>query len=160
MPRTPFSELPPRARLWVFTADRAVADAAPLLTAVDAHLSQWAAHGVPLLCSRDWRENQFLAIAVDEAATGASGCSIDGLFRTISRVQSQVGADLLASGRIAWRDAAGVIRVSTSSEFEALVASTAINAHTPVFETLVDTVGDWREHFERPAAKSWVSDLL
>ncbi len=160
MPYTPFSELPARARLWVFIADRAVADAAPVLDAVDAHLSQWAAHGVPLVCARDWRENQFLAIAVDEAATGASGCSIDGLFRTISRAQTQVGADFLASGRIAWRAANGEVRVSTRAEFESLVASGSVSAETPVFETLIGNVGEWRDQFERRAAESWVSDLM
>lgn len=160
MPRTDFAALPDRARLWVFAADRAVTDPAPLLDAVDAHLSQWAAHGVSLLCARDWRDDRFLAVAVDEAATGASGCSIDGLFRTIGRVQQQVGADLLASGRVAWRDADHVVHVSSRAEFEALAACGGVTTSTTVYETLVDSVGDWRMNFERPANDSWVSALL
>lgn len=160
MPRIEFTSIPERARLWVFVADIPVADPAPLLSAVDSHLAQWAAHGVPLVCAREWRDDRFLAIAVDEAATGASGCSIDGLFRTISRVQSQVGADLLASGRIAWRDAHGAICVSTRAEFEALVVSGAVTAHTRVYETLVESVGEYRTHFERPAGESWVRTLI
>ena len=160
MPRTEFSALPDRARLWVFAADRPVADAAPLLDAVDAHLSQWAAHGVPMVCARDWRDDRFLAIAVDEAATGASGCSIDGLFRTIGRVQSQVGADLLGSGRVAWRDASQMIHVSTRDEFESLATARMVTPETTVFETLVETVGAWRAAFERPARESWAAALL
>ena len=160
MPRIDFSSIPERARLWVFVADVPVADPAPLLQAVDAHLAQWNAHGVPLVCGRDWRDDRFLAIAVDEAATGASGCSIDGLFRTIGRVQSQINVDLLASGRVAWREPNGQIRVSTRAEFEALAASGAVDANTRVYETLVETVGEWRTRFERPAAESWVRALL
>lgn len=160
MPRIEFSDLPDHARIWVFVADRAVDDPTPLLDAVDAHLSQWAAHGVPLMCARDWRDDHFLAIAVDEAATGASGCSIDGLFRTLSRVQSQVGADLLASGRVAWRDASGAIRVAPRAAFESLANDTVVTHATPVFETLVETVGEWRAAFERPAGESWVQGLL
>jgi hypothetical protein len=160
VPQIDFSDLPPRARLWVFAADRAVSDPTPLLDAVDAHLEQWAAHGVPLLCARDWREDRFLAIAVDEAATGASGCSIDGLFRTIARVQSRIGADLLASGRVAWRDSDGVIRVASRAEFEAKAASGSVTATTPVFETLVETVGEYRTRFERVAGESFVAELL
>ncbi len=160
MPRTQFSNLPDRSRLWVFVADRAVADPSPVLDVVDAHLSQWAAHGVPLVCAREWRDEHFLAIAVDEAATGASGCSIDGLFRTIGRAQVQVGADLLASGRVAWREPTGVIRVSPRAVFESLAADGQISAETPVFETLVETVGAWRTAFERPAGASWVQGLL
>lgn len=160
MPRIDFTSIPERARLWVFASNVPVADPAPLLSAVDAHLAQWAAHGVPLVCGREWRDDRFLVIAVDEAATGASGCSIDGLFRTIGRVQSQVGADLLASGRIAWRDAHGVIRVSTRAEFESLATARTVTAETRVYETLVDSVGEYRARFERPAGESWVRALL
>ena len=160
MPRTDFAALPDRARVWVFAADKPVADPAPLLEAVDAHLTQWAAHGVPLLCARDWREDRFLAIAVDEAATGASGCSIDGLFRTIGRVQSAVGADLLASGRAAWRDQQGQIRVASQGEFAARVASGDVTNETPVFETLTETVGEWRASFEKRAEESWARGLV
>ncbi len=160
MPRIAFSDMHDRARLWVFAADKPVADATPLLDAVDAHLSQWAAHGVPLLCARDWHDDRFLAIAVDEAATGASGCSIDGLFRTISGVQRQLGADLLGSGRVAWRDADGAVRVTPRAEFESLAASGAITADTPVIATLAESVGEWRARPEGPARESWASALL
>lgn len=160
MPRTELLELPDHARLWVFAADAAVVDPAPLLAAVDAHLTQWAAHGVPLLCAREWREGRFLAIAVDESATGASGCSIDGLFRTIARVQSGIGADLLASGRVAWRDAGGAIHVAPQHEFSTRVAAGDVTRETPVFETLTETVGGWRSAFEKPAGESWARGLL
>ena len=160
MPRIAFPDLDDRARLWVFVADKPVADASPLLHAVDAHLAQWAAHGVPLLCARDWRDDHFLVIAVDEAATGASGCSIDGLFRTIGSVQPQLGADLLGSGRVAWRDIDGVIHVTPRSEFESLAISGMITSDTPVIATLAESVGEWRSRFESPARESWVSSLL
>jgi hypothetical protein len=160
MPRISFSDINDRARLWVFAAGTPVSDATPLLDAVDTHLAQWAAHGVPLLCARDWRDDRFLVIAVDEAATGASGCSIDGLFRTIGRVQSQLGADLLASGRVAWRDADGAIHVTPRAEFESLAAAGRITAETPVIATLAESVGEWRSQFESPARDSWASSLL
>lgn len=160
MPRIDFQDIPDRARLWVFAADARVADASPLLQAVDQHLQQWAAHGVPLVCARDWRDGRFLAIAVDEAATGASGCSIDGLFRTIGRVQPQLGADLLASGRVAWRDADGGIHVAPRAEFESRATSGDVTPDTPVFATLAESVGEWRTSFEQPARESWASGLL
>lgn len=160
MPRIDFADIPDRARVWVFAADTAVADPSPLLQAVDQHLVQWAAHGVPLVCARDWRDDRFLAIAVDEAATGASGCSIDGLFRTIGRVQQQLGADLLASGRVAWRDTGGAIHVTPRGDFESLAASGEITSDTPVFATLAESVGEWRSAFERPARESWAAALL
>ena len=160
MPRIDFSSIPDRARLWVFVADVPVSNPAPLLDAVDSHLAQWAAHGVPLVCAREFRDDRFLAIAVDEAATGASGCSIDGLFRTIGRVQFAAGADLLASGRVAWRDAPGTIRVNTRAEFESLATHGEVTRDTRVYGTLAETVGEWRTRFETSASESWARALV
>jgi len=160
MPRIDFQQLPDDARLWVFVADRPLSDPTPVLAAVDAHLAGWAAHGVPLVCAREWRDDHFLAIGVDEKATGASGCSIDGLFRTIAGAQSGLGADLLTSGRVAWRGADDTIRVTPRAEFESLAAAGTVTPETTVYETLADTVGAWRHHVTRPATASWASSLL
>jgi hypothetical protein len=159
MPRTDLSALPDTARLWIFTAERPIPATAQetLLREVDAYLETWAAHGAPLICARDLRERRFLAIAVDEAATGASGCSIDGLFRTLARVQPSLGVDLLSSGRIAWRSQD---RQVMRDDFEALAVQGVIAPGTPVFNTLAETVGAWRHAFEQPAHESWVRELL
>jgi len=76
MPIVPFDSLPDDARIWVFGADRPLdaAAATRLLALVDGYLAQWAAHGTPLTSGRDWRDQRFLTIAVDQRATGASGC--------------------------------------------------------------------------------------
>jgi hypothetical protein len=85
MPHVDINALPDDARVWVFAADRPVTGPAAerLLSAVDGFLDDWAAHGQPLTCGRDWREDRFLAIAVDQRDAHASGCSVDGLFRVL-----------------------------------------------------------------------------
>jgi hypothetical protein len=153
-------QLPDRSRVWVFVADQPVRDATPLLNAVDAHLADWKAHGMPLLCARAWQDDRVLVVAVDEAATGASGCSIDGLFRAIGRVQGQVGADLLASGRVVWRGADSALNVAMRAEFERRATAGEITAVTPVLDTLAETLGAWRQTGEAPAGDSWVRTLL
>ena len=76
MPAVPFHALPDDARLWVFaTAEPLAPGAEPaLLSAADAFVAGWAAHGQPLTASRDWRDGRFLAVAVDQRSAGASGC--------------------------------------------------------------------------------------
>jgi hypothetical protein len=160
MPVTTIESLSREARVWIFAADRPLSDAAPLLHAVDDHLASWHAHGVPLLCAREWREGRVLVIAVDESATGASGCSIDGLFRVIARTQGQAGADLLASGRVVWRDATGVLRVDTRATFEQYIASGLVTADTMVLNTLADTLGEWNDQAETAAGASWAAPML
>ena len=74
MPLVPFEELPDHARLWTFAASRRLSDqeTARLLAATDEFLTSWAAHRVPLATASEWRLGQFLFVAVDEGAAGAS----------------------------------------------------------------------------------------
>ncbi|HYW32178.1 MAG TPA: hypothetical protein VE869_11770 [Gemmatimonas sp.] len=162
MAKVEFNAMPDTARVWVFGAAAPVVGAArdALLGAVDEYLGDWRAHGAPLLCARDWRDDRFLAIAVDEAATGASGCSIDGMFRVLASAEPQVGTSLVGGGTIFWRDAAGEVHAAARSAFMAAAREGAVSRDTPVFDTTVATVADWRARFERPAAESWHARLV
>ncbi len=162
MPQVEFDTLPTSARVWVFGAAAPVTGAArdALLEAVDTHLAQWRAHGVPLVCARDWREDRFLAIGVDEAATGASGCSIDGLFRVLAAVEPSVGTSMLEGATVFWRAEDGAVQSSDRPGFRQRAAQGAVSTGTPVFDTTVNTVGGWRDAFERTAATSWHARLI
>ena len=162
MPHVPFEKLPDDSRIWIFGSDRAItADSEKsLLAETDRFLQSWAAHGSPLTGGRDWKESRFLTIAVDQSTAGASGCSIDGLFRTLSTLGSRIGANLVGSGRIFYRDQAGAITEVSREEFVELGATGGVSATTPVFDTTLQTLGDWRRGFEKPLAESWHARLL
>ena len=100
MPIVPFTELPDSARIWVFASDHELSGDSEdaVLGAVDDFLERWKAHGVPLVCARDWRDNRFLAIGVDVNAENASGCSIDGLFRALQQLERTIGSRLVGGG--------------------------------------------------------------
>lgn len=156
------TDLPDSARCWIFAAASPLTgDAATaLLTAVDQHLARWAAHGTPLVCARDWQDDRFLTIAVDEAATGASGCSIDGLFRVLTEQEAHLGVSLTDGARVYWRTAAGTICSDHRPAFKAAAAAGTISAETSVFDTTVSTLGRRRMAFEVPAAQSWHARYL
>ncbi|MEP6763587.1 MAG: hypothetical protein ABJB66_04705 [Gemmatimonadaceae bacterium] len=162
MPQVLFDSLPPNARVWVFGASARLDENArtKLLQAVDEHLAGWRAHGSPLVCARDWRNDRFLAIGVDEAATGASGCSIDGMFRVLQSLQEKLGTQIVGGGTIYWRDTSGAIQSGGRMAFIDAVANGQIVGDTPVFDLTVATVGNWRENFERAASTSWHGRLL
>ena len=156
MPRVDFRSLPDDARVWVFAADRPLADSAAerLLGEVDGFLDAWAAQ------VSGWREDRFLAIAVDQRDAHASGCSIDGLFRVLQRLEPHLGASLLGGGRVLYRDASGAVRTVSRDEFGTLATQGAVTGETRVFDATVSTAGAWRERFEKPAAESWHAALL
>lgn len=162
MPLVPFSTLPAVARLWVFASESAVeADSErTLLDVVDEYLLGWRAHGTALTVGRDWRDHRFLAVAVDPRASDASGCSIDALFRVLKQLEQVVGTSLTSGGRVYFRDAAGVVQVTDRPGFIAMAQSGAVSGDTVVFDTTVQSAGEWNERFETNAARSWHGTLL
>lgn len=157
MPTIPFGSLPDDARVWIFAAAEPVreAGAATLLQAVDEYLSGWRAHGEPLTCARDWRDDRFLAIGVDQSTAGASGCSIDALFRILQRMPSALGTSLLGGARVYYRDPTGAVRATPRLEFARLMESGTVSDNTPVFDTTLSTAGAYRNSFERQLRDSW-----
>jgi hypothetical protein len=157
MPGSLFVDLPDTARCWVFAADRPLDGSAAtrLLDVTDQFLGEWRAHGQPLLGARDWRDDHFLAIGVDEQAAGASGCSVDALFRALRGAEAALGTTFVSGGTVFWRSADGTVMSGSRADFAAACVRGEVTAHTPVFDTTITSVGQWRTQFERPMATSW-----
>jgi hypothetical protein len=163
MPLIAFASLPDSARVWVFGSDRELsADSqAALLSAVDEYLSDWRAHGSPLTAGRDWRDSRFLAIAVDQSDENASGCSLDALFRVLHAQEARLGFSLLGNARVYYRDPEnGSVRVTDRAGFAELARNGSIGSDSSVFDLSVQTVAEWRDRFETPAAQAWHQALL
>ncbi|HJP86405.1 MAG TPA: hypothetical protein VJ852_10475 [Gemmatimonadaceae bacterium] len=162
MPMTNFDKLPDDSRVWVFSADRTLNDeqSKQLLDEVDRFLPTWTAHGAPLTVGRDWRYARFLTIAVDQSSAGASGCSIDGLFRTLKSLEPRIGASLVTSGLVFFRDQTGAVQSVDREKFTDLGAEGKLSADTTVFDPTVTTLGEWRARFELPLRDSWHAKLI
>ena len=154
----PFEELPDRARLWTFAASRRLTDqeAVRLLAATEEFLVGWTAHRVPLATACQWRFSQFLFVAVDEAAAGASGCSIDGLVRFMREVERQLGVRFMDHGSVWFRASGGAIECASREGFERLVDEGAVGPDTVVFDNTIQTTGALRDgRWELPARRAW-----
>ena len=157
MPRVPISALPDHARVWVFAAERPLEGALrdQLLADVDTFLDQWAAHGTPLTCARDFVHDRFLIGAVDEQAAGVSGCSIDALPRRLRAHEQALGMALLDNGPVHYRADGAVARVSRAG-FGDLADAGTVTPETIVFDNTVPTLGAVRAgRWETPAKGAW-----
>jgi hypothetical protein len=162
MPVVPFDSLPDAARVWIFGSDRPLThdSTATLMKGVDEHLANWKAHGEPLTVGSQLRDDRFLVVAVDQSSAGASGCSIDGLFRVLQGLESKIGASLVGGGRVFYRDNKGVVQSVARADIPALAASGAITRDTVVFDTSLTDLGAFRTGFEKSAKASWVAGML
>jgi hypothetical protein len=155
--RVPFSSLPPESRLWIFAAGRplAAAEQDRLLGAVDTFLDGWTAHGEPLAAARDLRYDQFLFVAVDESAAGASGCSIDAMVRTLTELERELGLELVNHGPVLYRVERTIARADRPA-FADLARRGAVTPDTVVFDNTLTRVGDLTAgRWELPARESW-----
>ena len=162
MPIIDFEDLPGSARIWVYGADRDLNDDAAdkLMKSVDEFLSRWAAHGVPLHNARRWDDNRFLTIGVDRTKEGASGCSIDGLYRALKGLEPALGAHIVTSGLVYYRDRDGNVQSVSRNEFSDLAARGEINGETEVYDLSVTSLDEWRARFRSRAADSWHAALM
>jgi hypothetical protein len=161
MPVVPFDSLPDASRVWVFGSDRPLTEEATttLLKHVDEFLAQWKAHGEPLTAASQFRDHRFLVVAVDQSTAGASGCSIDGLFRVLQGLQSQLGASLVGGGRVFYRDGTGAVQSAARGEVATLVESGAITKDAVVFDLSLTDLGAFRHGFEKRAKESWIASM-
>src|SRR6476469_5960891 len=122
MALVPFETLPDSSRVWVFGSDRPLSDAATatLMAAVEGHLAEWNAHGEPLTAAYEWRFGRLLVIGVDQRSAGASGWSIDGLFRILQGLEPQLDARLVGGGKVFYRALHGEVQSVERTELEAL----------------------------------------
>jgi hypothetical protein len=162
MPIVDFGSLPDDARVWVYGSDRPMtADATrEMQKEVEAFLKQWAAHGTPLHSAWAWDDGRFLTIAVDSSREGASGCSIDGLYRALKRLEPFIGASIVTSGLVYYRNHAGEICAVSREEFAELAKFHKVDGETEVFDLSVTTVGEWKARFRSQAANSWHASLM
>jgi hypothetical protein len=158
----PIEDLPDSSRTWVFGSDRTLdaAQSKTLMGKVDPFLQQWKAHGEELTVGRDWKHGRFLTVAVDQSTAGASGCSIDGLFRTLKALEPMLGASMVTSGLIFYCDENGEIQSVDRDQFAALGAQGKIDGRTRVYDPTVTTLAEWRARFELDLKDSWHAKLI
>jgi len=162
MPVVQIQDLPNSSRTWVFGADHDLDEGATdlLMREVDRFLAQWHAHGAPLTAARDWRYKRFLTIAVDQSTAGASGCSIDGLYRSLKALEPRLGASLVTSGLVFYRNPKGRVESVDRDRFSELGTEGKITPDTRVFDPTVTSLGEWRARFELNAEDSWHAKLM
>ncbi len=157
MPRVTFEDMPDDGRLWAFGLGRDLTEdeTLVLMEVVDGFLNEWAAHGAPLKCARDFRHGRFLLVSVDESSVTSSGCSIDAMVRSLKTLEGPLETSIVDQTPVWFRDEEGV-RCATRAEFKALALAGTVSSETTVFDNTVTQVGQVRRgEWERPARESW-----
>jgi hypothetical protein len=157
MSGTAIQNLSDDAYVWVFGLSPRLDDmtAAQVSSRIDLFLKEWAAHGQPITSAREVRDGSFLIIAADSQSE-RSGCSIDKLFGTLVQLEREHDVKILDPDRVFFRHGDGRVDAMSRAEFREKA-----DAHTIVFDTTVERLGDIRNgKWEKKAEESWHRQLL
>ena len=154
----PFETLPEEGRIWIYQSNRKftdeeVAEIEPLLK---QFLENWAAHGAGLEASYQIKYNRFIIIAINKEAQAATGCSIDASVHFIQSLEQKYNVELLDKMNVTFKNGEH-IAYKPLTEFRKMAKEKAVSGNTIVFNNLVNTVGEWQDYWEVPAAESWHS---
>lgn len=154
-----FADFAKHARLWIhgFANPLTPKDLEFIQAKLNAFLPVWNSHGTPVKAGFQILEDRFL-ITVAECPGGISGCSVDSFFRVLKEIAETYELNPLESDLVYFRDSEGQIQAHRHLDFYQTVESGTVTADTPVFDTLLQNLSDYREgRFERAFSESWHS---
>jgi hypothetical protein len=154
----PFETLPDSARIWIYQASRTFTDSelAEIQKDLEAFLTQWTAHGADLKAGFELPYNRFIVLGLDQTQAGASGCSIDASVHFIQALEKKYQVSLLDRMNVSYKQGPH-IAYKPLDEFRKMAKARSVSGKTIVFNNLVATKLDYKEHWEVPASESWHS---
>ena len=145
----PWGSLPADSRFWCFSAAKPWAEDQNEL--VHAHLTtlceDWAAHGTPVQAGFTTVDQRLIALAVDERAHAASGCSIDSRMKALTALSDALGIDLFGRMHV-------YVRSNEEGAWSLLTLGAARKAEGDFLNTVATCKGDWQPIC--PISGSWL----
>ncbi|WP_374504996.1 ABC transporter ATPase [Flavobacterium sp.] len=154
----PFESLPEESRIWIYQSNRKFSDEE--ITEIESDLQEflqnWAAHGTSLESSYQLKYNRFIIIAVNQEVQSATGCSIDASVEFIQSLEKRYNVDLLDKMNVTFKLGEHIAH-KPLIDFKKMVKDKAVTESTIVFNNLINTIQEFNESWEVPAADSWHS---
>jgi hypothetical protein len=155
----PFNTLPETARIWIYQTDRPLSqgESDVIKSRIAGFLEKWTAHGHALHAGVDIQYQHFVIIGLDESLSGASGCSIDSLFRDLSALGREFNVDFFNRELIAFiinNEVKLIPREALKTFF------TEVNADVLSFNNLVSTKGALEQTWLQVAKSSWLKRYM
>lgn len=161
MPFTPYPNLPPTTRVWIYQSNRPFEadEVATINTQIQQFVEQWTSHQQALQAWGDVQHNRFIILAVDESQADASGCSIDKSVAFIRKIEQAFGVDLFDRWNFAYQQGDSV-QAADRDTFAQLYQTGEINDTTLVFNNLVNTKADLETKWRVQLGDSWHKNFV
>lgn len=157
----PFDQLPDEARIWIYPSNRKMSEEEvdQIKALMADFLQQWTAHGQNLNAGFELPHNRFIVIGLDQSNAAASGCSIDASVHFIQEIEKKFDLVLLDKMNVTYYNGPHIAHKSLA-DFKAMAKARSVSPRTVVFNNLVTTKEEYRDHWEVPASESWHARFL
>lgn len=154
----PFENLPEESRIWIYQSSRKFSEEeiADIEKDLIEFINNWNAHGTSLEASFQIKYNRFIILAINQEVQQATGCSIDSSVGFIQKLEQKYSVDLLDKMNVAFKQGE-FVTYKTLLEFKKLAKDKSVSENTIVFNNLVNTIEEFNDGWEIPAAESWHS---
>lgn len=154
----PFENLPEESRIWIYQSSRKFSEdeIADIEKDLVEFITNWNAHGTSLEASFQIKYNRFIILAINQEVQPATGCSIDSSVGFIQKLEEKYSVDLLDKMNVAFKQGE-FVTYKTLLEFKKLAKDKSVSENTIVFNNLVNTIEEFNDGWEIPAAESWHS---
>jgi hypothetical protein len=154
----PFENLPEESRIWIYQSSRKFSEEeiADIEKDLIEFINNWNAHGTSLEASFQIKYNRFIILAINQEVQQATGCSIDSSVGFIQKLEQKYNVDLLDKMNVAFKQGE-FVTYKTLLEFKKLAKDKSVSENTIVFNNLVNTIEEFNDGWEIPAAESWHS---
>ena len=147
------------SKIWIFGFDKKLSSAECNIvsTIIKNFTENWMSHNKKVNGTFVLLEKRFLMLITDDKI---SGCSIDSSVNVLKEIKSNFDLDALNPNLVFYRFN-GMINACDRNTFQLLCSEGQITPDTPVFNLMLNTLGDWREQkFELPFHSSWHSTVF
>jgi len=154
----PFQDMPDSSRIWIFQGEQPLHQEQEfkLEPVIRAFIDEWTSHQSTVHASFSFQYHQFIIVAVDETQVGASGCSIDKLFRFVQSLESLMGFSLLNKHKIALMKGNEVVTYLLP-ELRSKVKNGEISSLEKYFDLMVQDKWSLKEDWIKPISSGWLA---
>lgn len=156
-----FNTLPDESRVWIYQANRSFTEEelTEITTKLNTFIESWTAHGSDLEAGYTIVYKRFIVVGLNQNSNKATGCSIDASVHFMQQLEQEYTVDLMDKMNVSYKQGE-FIAYKPLLEFKAMAKNRAVSGNTIVFNNLVTTIAEFKEHWEVPAKESWHSRFL
>jgi hypothetical protein len=149
------------SRVWIYQCNRPFweKEIEEINMQLEMFYVQWQSHGTPV---KGWAKvvyNQFIVVMADEAQSGVSGCSTDGMVRIIKSIERQYSVQLFDRLTLSFF-VNGKVQMLPIGQVQYAVDKGYINGDTLFFNNAIETKEALEKSWLVPLKDSWLAGRL